>query len=220
MGHSTRLHLRFAVATAVVIATAGVALLWYVQRQEVRQAERTVSSHTEYAEESILRDELRPSDLARPVTGARLKELDALFNDRVLVDGGLRVKIYRKPDGLVTYSNAHSLIGQPNDDPKEFHEVLAGKTVRDVSMLNHEGGPGENVKALEVYVPLQLRGQARPAGVFELYQAYAPVASTIRSFILPFALLLVAALIGLWIALFPLVQRMVRALSGWRQLEL
>jgi signal transduction histidine kinase len=213
MGHSTRLHLRFAVATAVVIATAGVALLWYVQRQEVRQAERTVSSHTEYAEESILRDELRPSDLARPVTGARLKELDALFNDRVLVDGGLRVKIYRKPDGLVTYSNAHSLIGQPNDDPKEFHEVLAGKTVRDVSMLNHEGGPGENVKALEVYVPLQLRGQARPTGVFELYQAYAPVASTIRSFILPFALLLVAALIGLWIALFPLVQRMVRAIE-------
>ena len=59
MGHSTRLHLRFAVATAVVIATAGVALLWYVQRQEVHQAKH-VSSHTEYAEESILRDELPP----------------------------------------------------------------------------------------------------------------------------------------------------------------
>ena len=75
-GHSTRLHLRFAVATAVVIATAGVALLWYVQRQEVRQAERTVSSHTEYAEESILRDELRPKRPRAPrhrrtVEGAR-----------------------------------------------------------------------------------------------------------------------------------------------------
>jgi signal transduction histidine kinase len=213
MGHSIRLHLRFAAATAAVIATAGAALLWYVQRQEVRQAERTVASHTEYAEKSILRDELRPSDLAGPVTGARLKELDALFDDRVLVDGGLRVKLYRKPDGLVTYSNAHSLIGRPNDDPAEFREVLNGGTVRDVSTLNHEGGPGEDVKALEVYVPLQLRGQARTSGVFELYQAYSPVASTIRSFILPFALLLLAALIGLWIALFPLVQRMVRAIE-------
>jgi len=213
MAHSTRLHLRFAAATAAVIATAGAALLWYVQRQEVRQAERTVASHTEYAEESILRDELRPSDLARPVTGARLKELDALFEDRVLVDGGLRVKLYRKPDGLVTYSNAHTLIGQPNDDVEEFSEVLNGATVRDVSMLNHEGGPGKDVKALEVYVPLQLRGQARPGGVFELYQAYAPVASTIRSFTLPFALLLLGALVGLWIALFPLVQRMVRAID-------
>jgi signal transduction histidine kinase len=213
MAHSTRLHLRFAVVTAAVIATAAGALLWYVQRQEVRQAERTVASHTEYAEESILRDELKPSDLVRPVTGARLKTLDALFNDRVLVGGGLRVKIYRKPDGLVTYSNAHSLIGQPNDDPDEFRRVLGGATVRDISQLNHEGGPGKDVKALEVYVPLQLRGQAEPAGVFELYQAYAPVASTVRSFLLPFAFLLFLALIGLWVTLFPLVQRMVRAIE-------
>jgi signal transduction histidine kinase len=213
MAPSTRLHLRFAFATAAVIATAGGALLWYVQRQEVRQAERTVSSHAEYAEESILRDELRPSDLRRPVTGARLRTLDELFDDRVLVDGGLRVKLYRKPDGLVTYSNAHGLIGRPNDDVDEFDEVLSGATVRDVAPLNHEGGPGKNVKALEVYVPLQLRGQARPSGVFELYQAYAPVASTVRSFILPFALLLLLALLGLWAALFPLVQRMVRAIE-------
>jgi two-component system, cell cycle sensor histidine kinase and response regulator CckA len=69
------------------------------------------------------------------------------------------------------------------------------------------------VKALEVYVPLQLRGQSRPSGVFELYQEYAPVASTIRSFILPFALLLLLALLALWVALFPLVQRMVRAIE-------
>jgi signal transduction histidine kinase len=213
VAHSTRLHLRFALATAAVIATAGGALLWYVQRQEVRQAEQTVSSHAEYAEESILRDELRPSDLVRPVAGARLRALDGLFDERVLVDGGLRVKLYRRPDGLVTYSNAHSLIGQPNDDPAEFHEVLAGGTVRDVSMLNHEGGPGKDVKALEVYVPLQLRGQSRPSGVFELYQEYSPVAATIRSFILPFAVLLFLALIGLWAALFPLVQRMVRAVD-------
>ena len=211
MAHSTRLHLRFALATAAVIATAGGALLWYVQRQEVRQAERTVASRAKYAEESILRNELRPSDLRRPVTGSRLKTLDVLFEQHVLVDGGLRVKLYRRPDGVVTYSNAHSLIGQPNDDPDEFRRVLGGATVRDVAQLNHEGGPGKDVKALEVYVPLQLRGAARPAGVFELYQSYAPVASTVRSFLLPFASLLFLALIGLWVTLFPLVQRMVRA---------
>jgi two-component system cell cycle sensor histidine kinase/response regulator CckA len=210
---STRLHLRFAAATAAVIATAGGALLWYVQRQEVAQAEHNVTLQTQFVEKSILREELRPNDLAGPVTGARLDELDSLFFTRVLVDGGLRVKIYRARDGLVTYSNVHSLIGTKIDSLPELHEVLEGAIVHDVSYINHEGGTGENVKALEVYVPLHLRGDPSAAGVLEIYQSYAPVASAIRSFVLPFAVLLFLALIGLWAALFPLIQRMVRAVA-------
>jgi hypothetical protein len=210
---STRLHLRFAAATAAVIATAGGALLWYVQRQEVAQAERNVTQRAQFVEKSILHDELRPADLARPVSGARLDELDALFTGRVLVDGGLRVKIYRAPDGLVTYSNSHPLIGTKTDSLPELREVLGGTVVRDVSYINHEGGTGKNVKALEVYVPLDLRNGPKAAGVFEIYQSYAPVASAVRSFVLPFAVLLFLALIGLWVALFPLIQRMVRAID-------
>ena len=147
---STRLHLRFAAATLAVIATAGGALLWYVQRQEVQQAEHNVTTHARYVQKSILRDELKASDLALPVTGGRLKQLDRLFRDRVLVDGGLRVKLYRPGDGLVTYSDVHSLIGTKADDMAEQRAVLDGKTLRDVSYINHEGGTGENVKSLEV----------------------------------------------------------------------
>jgi two-component system cell cycle sensor histidine kinase/response regulator CckA len=210
---STRLHLRFAAATAAVIATAGGALLWYVQHQEVQQAERNVTLQARFVEKSILRDELRPADLARPVTGARLGELDGLFNGRILVDGGLRVKIYRAGDGLVTYSDVHSLIGTKIDSLPELGEVLGGAIVRDVSYVNHEGGTGKNVKALEVYVPLRLRGDPNAVGVLEIYESYAPVAAAIRSFVLPFAVLLFLALIALWAALFPLVQRMVRAIE-------
>jgi signal transduction histidine kinase len=210
---STRLHLRFAAATLAVIATAGGALLWYVQHQEVRQAERDVSMHARYVVKSILRDELTAADLKAPVTGAHRKKLDWLFNARVLVDGGLRVKLYRAGDGIVTYSNIPALIGTEADDMDELRTVLGGRTVRDVTYLNREGGTGKNEKALEVYVPLTLRGASRPAGVFELYQSYAPVASAVRSFVMPFTLLLLATLVGLWAALFPLIQRMVRALE-------
>ena len=210
---STLLHLRFAAATAAVIATAGGALLWYVKEQEVKQAERNVTTQARFVEKSILRNELRPADIARPVTGQRLGELDSLFNGRVLVDGGLRVKIYRAGDGLVTYSNVHSLIGTKIDSLPELREVLAGAVVRDVSSINHEGGTGKDVKALEVYVPLGLHHGPSPAGVFEIYESYAPVAAAIRSFVLPFAVLLFLALIGLWAALFPLVQRMARAVD-------
>jgi signal transduction histidine kinase/CheY-like chemotaxis protein len=182
----------------------------------VRQAEQQVTAHALYTEHAILRDELQASDFRAPATGARRAHLDWLFGERVLSGGGLRVKLYRRPDGIVTFSNDHSLIGTTTDNLEEFHHVLAGHTVRDVTHLNEEGGSGRNVKALEVYVPVVLRGQSRPVGVFELYASYAPVAATIRSFVLPFAGLLLAALLLLWLALFPLVERMVRSVERSR----
>ena len=200
-----------------MIALAGGALLWSVRRAEVKQAERNVTQQARYVSQAILRDELRPSDLSAPVTGARLRHLDWLFTARVLVGGGLRVKLYRGSDGLITYSNDHALIGHVTDDPEELHSALAGHVVRDVTYLNHEGGSGKNVKALEVYTPVMLRGEKSAAGVFELYESYAPVASAVRSFVMPFTLLLLGTLIALWAALFPLINRMVRSLDRVRE---
>jgi signal transduction histidine kinase len=110
----------------------------------------------------------------------------------------------------------HSLIGTKIDDLGEFRTVLGGRTVRDVSYLNHEGGAGKNVKALEVYVPLRVRGEAKPKAVLEIYESYAPVAATVRSFVMPFAGLLLLALLGMWAELFPLVRGMARSLQRSR----
>ena len=215
MSASTKLHLRFAAVTAAVIATAGAALFWSTHHQANIQAQENVTAHARFVSEAILRDELTQANVSAPVTGAERARLDWLFRARILIDGGLRVKIYR-PDGLVTYSNVHSLIGGRADNMGEIHEVLAGAAVRDVSRINHEGGAGENVKALEVYVPLQLRRDTKPSAVFEMYQSYDPVAREIRSFVVPFAILLMLALVGLWITLFPLIQRMVVAVERQR----
>jgi signal transduction histidine kinase len=212
---STRQHLRFASATAAIIAMAGGALLLYVRDQEQR-AEKTVATHARFVEESVLRDELRPSDITAPVTGARLAQLDWLFGKRVLLDGALRVKLYAAPDGVVTYSNVHSLIGTRISDPGNLRTVLGGRTVRDVSHLNHEGGSGKDVKALEVYVPLRLRGQTRTRAVLEIYESYAPVSATVRSFLVPFTGLLLLALLGMWAGLFPLVRGTARSLRRSR----
>jgi signal transduction histidine kinase len=209
----TRLHLRFALITALVLAVTGATLLWFVRGKEVRQAETGVTQHAQYVERSILQDELTAQDVAGPVTGTERRRLDWLFDARVLIQGGLRVKLYRGADGVVTYSNDHALIGTRPDDAGEFPAVLAGHVKRDVSNLNHEGGTGKDVKTLEVYVPLRLRGRARPTGVFELYQAYAPVERSVRAVLMPFSLILLAALVCLWVALFPLVQRMARRLD-------
>jgi signal transduction histidine kinase len=214
--HARRLHLRFAAATLAVIATAGAALLWSVQHEEVRQSDRAVGAQTQYIAKAILKDELVTADLEAPVTGNRRAQLDWLFENRVLLDGGLRVKLYRARDGLVTYSNVSSLIGQKTDELDKLREALAGRTLHDVGYLNQEGGPGKDIKALEVYTPLTLRDQTKPSGVFELYQSYAPVAANVHSFLMPFALLLLATLLGMWAALFPLVNWVVRTLERSR----
>jgi signal transduction histidine kinase len=209
----SHLYLRFAASTAVVIAIVGGALLWDVRRAEINQAELSVTQHAQFVEKTLLRHELSAADLSGTVSGPRRRELDSFFRQRVLVDGGLRVKLYRSPDGVVTYSNVHSLIGTPTDDVEEFQHVLAGNVVHDVSYLNHEGGTGRDVKALEVYVPLRLQGGAKPRAVFELYQSYQPVARSVQAFVVPFAVLLLLALLGLWATLFPLLRRMARALE-------
>jgi len=186
-------------------------LLWYVRHQEIGQAETNVTAHAAYTVQAILRDELRRSDIEHPVSGSRLRQLDWLFTKRVMAQGGLRVKVYRMPDGVVTYSNRHELIGTHSDEIDELHEVAGGEILRDVKHLNTDGGTGANPKALEVYVPLALRGDSKPTAVFEVYESYAPVDKAVRSFLKPFVFLLVGALIALWVALFPLIQRMVRA---------
>jgi signal transduction histidine kinase/CheY-like chemotaxis protein len=213
---STRLHLRFAAATAVVIATAGAALLWYAARHATDHAQHETAAHALFVEETLLRHELTKRDFSHQLAGADLRRIDELIRSRVLIDGALRVKIYGR-DGTVVYSNEHSLIGSETDDPAEIRAVLAGEVVHDVTRLGAEGGSGKDTKALEVYVPLRTRDSAQPAGVFELYQSYAPVAADVRSFVVPFGGLLLAALVLLWAALFPLVQHMARAVERDRR---
>ena len=211
----TRLQLRFAAATALPIALAGAAIFWFARTHQVALAGENAAQHALFIEESVLQAELNSGDFTGPVRGAERRRLDRLFEERVLIDGGMRVKLYAT-NGLVVYSNEHSLIGSNTDDPAEQARVLAGATIRDVSYLNHEGGGKAKLKVLEVYVPVRLRGEARPEGVFELYQSYAPVSSAVRSFVVPFALIFSLTLIVLWAVLFPLVARMTRALERQR----
>jgi diguanylate cyclase (GGDEF)-like protein len=204
-----RLVLRFAVYAALTLAVAAIGFLWYVHRYATTQAERAVRFHATFVADTILKSALRPSDFLRPAAGARRSELDALFRSDVLVGGALRVKLYDR-DGTVVYSNEHELIGsKPAED--DAREALAGKRILDVTNLNHEGGRGTDAKVLETYVPVKLTGES-PAGVFELYQDYRPVAAATRAAFLPIAGGLGAALLALYAALIPILRRVTRRL--------
>jgi signal transduction histidine kinase len=204
--------LRFAVYTAIALTLAAGGIFLVVRHQAVAHAEEDIQFHTRFVADSILRHQLDPSDFARPVTKTRRAELDRLFRRDVLTEGLLRVKLWRR-DGTVTYSSDHSLIGD-RDDAEELAEAIAQNGIRHVSHLNAEGGRGRDVKVLESYVPVRLAGTRKAAGVFEIYQDYAPVAAAVRSTLVPVGVVLALALAGLWISLFPILRRVTAALEA------
>ena len=192
-----RLVLRFAVYTAVGLALAAAGILLFVRQHGIAQAEDSVAFHARFVADSVLGDELRTNDFARPVRGQRRAALDQLFRSEVLVGGTLGATLYG-PKGRVTYSTDHTLIGRASRPPAPSMET---------SVQEWAG-----TKALNVYVPVRV-GQGE-AGTFALHQDYGPIAASARKAFIPVAGVLELALLGLYLALFPLLRRVTRRLRG------
>jgi diguanylate cyclase (GGDEF)-like protein len=184
---------------------AGALIFMFVRRDATQRAERNATLQTDLTAETVIRHAMRPSDFRGPATGIRRAQLDALMRSEVLHPGVLRAKIYR-PDALVVYASDPELIGT-RGEADEIEEVTGGKSISDVSRLNAEGGGGPPTKVLETYVPIRLAGSSRPAGVFELYKAYGPIAQDARDTFMPLGLAAGGVLLGLYLLLFPILRR-------------
>ena len=205
-----RLVLRFALYSALALLLAGAGILWFVRHEAQINAEKELARDTTRAA-ATLSAKLQPSDLEAPVKDpARLKALDALFAPEQL-GGVVRVKLWR-PDGTVTYSTDHSLIGN-RVEADELATVLQGNPVREVGHLNDEGGTGKNIKVLSAYVPLKLNGEQRPRGVLEFYNDYAPIEASVNAVVKPVAIALFLALLLLFGSLFPILRQVTKALE-------
>jgi PAS domain S-box-containing protein len=205
-----RLVLRFAIYSALALALAGFGMLWFIRHEAQAQAEHELTADATRAATGLA-TELRKSDLEEPVRDpGRLAALDDLFRPQIM-DNVARVKIWR-PDGVVTYSTDHTLIGK-RIVSDEFAEVMTGETIREVGHLNDEGGQGENIKVISAYVPLRLKGETRPTGLLEFYNDYAPVAAQTQATVKPIAIALALALVLLFASLFPILNQVTKALE-------
>jgi diguanylate cyclase (GGDEF)-like protein len=201
-----RLVLRFAVSTAIALALAAAAILLVIRHFDTVQAERAANSEARVIAGTTLRGSLQASDFRRPVTKQRRDALDALFERQVLIEGVLLVQVH-SPDGTVTYSNDHRLIGARTARVGHLSEALGGLIRGDVTRI---GGK----KVLRTYAPVAVRGGQ---GVVGIYQDYGPIARDARSTFLPVAGIFEAALILLFLTLVPLLRRVTRRIR--RQME-
>jgi signal transduction histidine kinase len=211
-GKPPRLTLRIASYTAVALLFVAGALLWFVDQRATAQAESRAAARAHFVADVLLPDRLTRADFARPVTGRRRSQLDTLFVRVVQTQAIKRVSLIA-PNGLITYSTDHRLIGElPRARDGNVGAAFAGREIRVVDTTEIDG---RRVKVFETYLPVQSKGtRTAPLGVFELFQDYKTgVSDRARSTVLPVGGFLLLALIVLCATLVPILRRVTAAVE-------
>ncbi len=159
---------------------------------------------------------LTPASLQKGLDRGQIDDLDSRLNEPSVGRDLARIKVWDSAHTIV-YSEDHSLIGRspvPSDDleaaldghPDGAQLVDPSKDSETAS----EVGLGE---LIEVYVPLRFRAGGPPAGAFEIYLSYKPVAAAVQRDKRMIALLLAIGLALLWAVLYRIVARASRRLG-------
>jgi PAS domain S-box-containing protein len=208
-----RLLLRFGIYAGVALVAAAAAGTWLAGHSARVRAERDVWADARYTADQLGRDDLAKVALSAPVGPGVRASLDELFGRVALPRGVVRVTLFAR-SGVVTYSTDHSLIGKMPYDLAQVRRAMAGAEVHGTSQLH--GGVGANPTVLHSYAPVYwyFDENSSPNGVIGVYREYAPVAQAIRDETVVRAAVIVAALLILYVALFPILRRVMRTLEA------
>jgi diguanylate cyclase (GGDEF)-like protein len=198
---------RFALASFVAVALLGVVLAHTfaqsVRSRALADARRTAN----LVDGSLVRPQIRDSDLATGLLPKRVTALDHALAASLTGGQVARIKIWNG-DSRVVYATDHSIIGKrfPAVDD-ELEEALDGETASDVDDLRKAENAGDRHfgQLLEVYTPIRSQANGRVVGAFELYLPYRPIAAGIAHDTERLYLFLAAGLTLLYLLLFRIV---------------
>ena len=151
---------------------------------------------------------LSPRGVRRGLTPGEIHDLDRQLRTAAVKQDLARIKIWNAHDTVI-YSDDHSLIGRRLEPSDDLEEALDGhpQQAAIVNPTPHSETAGEVGLGtlIEVYVPLRFAAAGRPAGAFEMYLSYRPVAGAIARDRKEVALLIAGGLLLLWLALYRIV---------------
>jgi diguanylate cyclase (GGDEF)-like protein len=206
-----------AVLSLIPIVALGVLLAWVLRGQIV---DRTLADATQSAS-LVARLGVQPriseSELRNGLSASGIRALDEQLSARSVKHDLARIKIWNN-NGLIVYSDDHTLIGQRPGESDDLQRALEGRPdaatvvspTRD-SETASEVGLG---RLVEVYVPLRFTATERPAGAFEIYLSYAPIAAAIGRDERMIAVIIALGLALLWGILFRIVASASKRLRG------
>jgi len=163
---------------------------------------------------------LTPRDLREGLTPAGVRGLDRQLRTPSVTHELARIKIWSAQHKVI-YSGDHSLIGRTLAPSDDLLSALNGKAkaAQLVTPSTHnetasEVGLGQLV---EVYVPLRFTRSGPPAGAFEIYLSYRPIAAAVTRDKRTIVALVAVGLALLWAVLYPIVARASRRLRRQAQ---
>jgi diguanylate cyclase (GGDEF)-like protein len=197
---------KFALLSLVLIVLLGVVLARSIS-SDIRSRNLDSAKKVAVVVSRIgVQSELSPEMISKGLSPAQVVRLDKQLQRGLVGRSVARIKVWSR-DGLVAYSDEPKLIGRKFKVKGELRQALGGDVIASVSRLEsaenvYDRGGGD---LLEVYVPIVLEGSKTPAGAFELYLPYAPIAAAISHDTRDMYLLLAGGLGLLWVVLFRIV---------------
>jgi diguanylate cyclase (GGDEF)-like protein len=197
-----------ALLSLIPIVALGIALAWVLHGQII---ERTLADATQSASLVArlgVQPRLTPSELEHGLNAGGVRKLDNQLSARSVTRDLARIKIWNNK-GLIVYSDDHALIGRHPGESDDLESALHGRpdaaTVVTPSLHSETASEVGLGRLVEVYVPLRFTASEQPAGAFEIYLSYAPIAAAIGSDERTIAMLVALGLALLWTILFRIV---------------
>jgi diguanylate cyclase (GGDEF)-like protein len=209
-----------ALLSLIPVVALGFVLAWVLRGQIVDRTLADASQSASLVARLGVQPRISQYELEHGLSAGGVKALDEQLKARSVTQDLARIKIWNNK-GLIVYSDDHALIGQRPGESDDLQSALRGRpeaatvvTPTRNSETASEVGLG---RLVEVYVPLRFTPSERPAGAFEIYLSYAPIAAAIGSDERMIALLVALGLALLWGILFRIVASASKRLS--RQAE-
>ena len=199
---------KFAILSGICMGLLGVAVSW-LEGEIIRgRALQSATDSAELVAHVALQAQLTPAGMAGGLSAAQIRALNHTFAEGLAEGRIARIKVW-SPTGVVMYSDDNSLIGRRFPVESDLEEALDGEESSDISSLEEAENVAERQfgRLLEVYLPLRFRPSGPPAGAFELYVPYRPIAAVIAHDTRRLYLLTVVGLLLLYGALFRIVFR-------------
>jgi signal transduction histidine kinase len=162
---------RFTVLSLLLILGVGLLAAQVVSTQLRSTALSQEAKAVAFDASSRIEGLLRAEDLQRPLTPARMTEINHLVHDRALGFGTVGVSLWRG-DRVVAYSTDPTSVGELGKNDENLEIALAGTLAQEIkssSAVDFNLPLTDQHEVMEIYVPLRLGG-SKVLGAFELYR--------------------------------------------------
>jgi diguanylate cyclase (GGDEF)-like protein len=205
-----------ALLSLIPMLALGFVLARVLQSQIVTRSLADAGESAQLVARLGIQPRLTPSELRDGLSAPDIHALDEQLRARSVKRDLARIKIWNNR-GQIVYSDDHALIGRSPGESDDLEDALRGKPdpaeVVTPSLDTETASEVGLGRLVEVYVPLRFVASGPPAGVFEIYLSYRPIAGAVGRDENMIALLVFIGLALLWAILFRIVASASRRLS-------